>query len=106
MMHFFASDKVFVYIVPMKSRGEVHLAFNMFAEYIGVPLSLILDPLGEQNSVKVTEVCHDMGTTLKILEEFTQHDNLSERNVGLTKTSIRKDLHESDAPMVLWGFCN
>ena len=46
-----------------------------------------------------------MGTNLKILEESTQHSNLAERYVGLTNTSIQKDLHKLDAPMVLWDFC-
>ena len=68
MMHLFVSDKDFVYIVHMKSRGEFHLALNMFAKDIGVPLSLILYPSGEKTSDKVTKMCHKMGTTLKILE--------------------------------------
>ena len=50
-------------------------------------------------------MCHEMGTTLNILEESTQHANLSEIYVGLTKTSIQKDLRESDAPMVFWDLC-
>ena len=102
MMQLFVSDKGFVYIVTMKSRGEFHLALKMFAKEIGVPISLILDPSGEQNSAKVTKMCHEMGTTLKILEESTQHANLAERYFGLTKTLIQKYLIESDAPMVLW----
>ena len=105
MMKRFVSDKGFVYIVPMKSRGEFHSSLKMFYKEIGVPLSLIIDPSGDHTSAKVTKMCHEMGTTLKILEEYTQHPNLAERYVGLTKTSIQKDLRESDAPMVLWDFC-
>ena len=45
-----------------------------------------------------------MGTTLKIFEESTQHANLAEIYVGLTKTSIRKDMRKLDAPIVLWDF--
>ena len=105
MMQCFVSDKGFVYIVPMKYRGEFHLAHNMFAKDIYVPLSLILDPSWEKNSAKVTKMCHKMGTTLKILEESTQHAKLAERYVGLTKTSIRKDMRKSGASMVLWGLC-
>ena len=44
MMQLFVSDKGFVYIVPMKSRGDLHLDLKMFVKEIGVPLSLILDP--------------------------------------------------------------
>ena len=46
-----------------------------------------------------------MGTTLKILEESTQHANLTERYVVLTKTLIQNDPRKSYAPMVLWNFC-
>ena len=76
----------------MKYRGESHLDLKMFAKEIGVPLSLILEPSGDQTSSKVTKMCHEMGTTLDILKEYTQHANIDERYVGLTKTSIRKDL--------------
>ena len=77
MMQLFVYDKGFVYIVPMKSRGELHLALKMFAKEVGVPLSLILDSSGEQTSAKVTKICHEMGTNLKILKESTQHANLA-----------------------------
>ena len=105
MMQLFVSDKGFFYIVPMKYRGELHLALNMFAKEIGVPLSLTLDPSGEQASAKVTKMCHEMGTTLKILKGSTQHVKLAERYVGLIKTSIQKDILELDPPMVLGDFC-
>ena len=84
MVQLFVSDKVFVYIVPMKSRGEFHLSLMIFAKDIGVPISLILYPSGEKTSA----MCRKMDTTLKILEEYTQHTNLAERYVGLTKTLI------------------
>ena len=67
MMQIFVSERGFVFIVPMKSRGEFHLDLKMFAKEIGVPLYQILDPSGEKNSAKVTKMCHKMVTTLKIL---------------------------------------
>ena len=68
MMQLFVSDKGFVYIVPMKFMGELHLALKMFSKEIGFPLSLIFDPPGGQTSSKVTKMCHKMGTTLKIVK--------------------------------------
>ena len=82
MMQLFVSNKVFVYNVSMKYRGEFHSALKMFAKEIGVPLYLIIDPSWEQTSAKVIKMCHDMGITLKILEESTHHANLSERYVA------------------------
>ena len=96
--------KEFFYIVPMKSRGEIHLALKMFSKEIGVSLSLIIDPSGEQTSTTVTKMWHKMGTSLKILEESTQHAKLSERYVGLTKTLIRKDQKQIGCTYGIVGF--
>ena len=104
-MQLFVSDKGFVYVVPMKSKGEFPKALKMFAKEIGVPLALILDPSGEQSSNKVKQFCHEIGTTLRHLEESTQWANLAELYIGLTKESIRKDMQESDSPIVLWDYC-
>ena len=83
MMQFFVSEKGFVYMLPMKSRGEFHLALKMFAKVIGVPQSLILDSSWEQTSAKATKMCHGMGTTLKILKESTHQANISFSKVGM-----------------------
>jgi hypothetical protein len=104
-MQLFVSDKGFVYVVPMKSKGEFPNALKMFAKEIGVPLALILDPAGEQSSNKVKQFCHEIGTTLQQLEEHTQWANLAELYIGLTKESVRKDMRESDSPIVLWNYC-
>ena len=56
MMQLFVSEKGFVYIVPIKSRGDFQLALKIFSKEIGVPLSLILYPSGDQTSAKVTKV--------------------------------------------------
>ena len=66
-MQLFVSDKGFVYVVPMKSKGESPTALKMFAKEIGVPLALILDPAGEQSSNKVKQFCHETGTTLRAI---------------------------------------
>ena len=105
MMQLFFSEKDFVYIVPMESREEIHLTLKMFANEIGVTLYLILDSSGEQNSDKVTKMCHKMGTTLNKPKESTQNANLDERYVGITSTLIRKDLRKSDVPVVFWDLC-
>ena len=45
-MQLFVSGKGFVYVVPMKSKGEFTNALKMFAKEIGVLIALILDPTG------------------------------------------------------------
>jgi hypothetical protein len=101
----FVSDKGFVYVVPMKSKGEFPYALKMFAKEIGVPPALIMDPAGEQTSNKVKKFAREISMTLRILEEHTQWANLAEKYIGLLKQAVRKDMLESDCPMVLWDYC-
>ena len=46
-----------------------------------------------------------IGTTLKVIEEETQHTNQAELLVGMFKEAMRKDLSESNLPIVLWDYC-
>jgi hypothetical protein len=104
-MQIFVSDKGFVYVVPMTSKSEFLEALKMFAKEIGVPVALIVDPAGEQTSTNVKKFCHQIGTTLRVLEENTQWANRAELYVGLMKESVRKDMRESNCPLVLWDYC-
>ena len=101
----FVSDLGYVAIYPMKSKGEFYDALHLFCKEIGVPNSLVVDPSGEQTSSKVKKFCHQVGTTLRILEESTQWANRAELYIGLFKESIRKDLAESNSPLKFWDYC-
>ena len=101
----FVSDKGFVAIYPMKSKGEFLDALKLFCKEVGVPLTMVMDPSGEQVSSAVRAFCHKVGTTYKFLQESTQWANRAELYVGLFKESIRKDLRRTNAPAVLWDYC-
>lgn len=101
----FVSDKGFVAIYPMQSKSEFVDALQMFCKEVGVPHDLILDPSGEQGSNAVKKFCHQVGTTLRFLEEATQWANRAELYIGLFKESIRKDLRSTNCPMVFWDYC-
>jgi hypothetical protein len=42
-----ATDKGFVYVIPMKRKGEVLLAMKQFAKEIGAPDAFVADMSGE-----------------------------------------------------------
>ena len=42
----FISDKLFVYVVPMKEKTEIPQVLKDFYEEIGVPVDLIFDTVG------------------------------------------------------------
>ena len=104
-MQLFVSDVGFVYVVPMKSKGDFKLALKEFAKEVGVPEALIVDPSGEQTSKEVRRFCQQIGTTLRILEEHTQWANRAELYIGLIKEAIRKDMRQSGSPIALWDYC-
>ena len=101
----FVSDKGFVAIYLMKSKGNFIDALKLFCKEVGVPMSLVVDPSGEQTSKKVKKFCHQVQTSLRILEESTQWANRAELYVGLFKESIRKDIKQTNCPLRLWDYC-
>ena len=60
----FVSDIGFVFLVPMKSKGEFPDALRKFCKEIGVPTSLVCDPSGEQSSKEVKKYCNDVALPL------------------------------------------
>ena len=56
-MQIFVSDKGFVFVVPMKSKGEFVNALKLFAKEVGVTEALVVDPSGEQTSAAAKQHC-------------------------------------------------
>jgi hypothetical protein len=53
----FATDKGFVYAVPMKRKWEVLLAMKQFAKEIGAPDAFVADMSSEQMSKEANAFC-------------------------------------------------
>ena len=81
------------------------LAVKQFAKEIGAPDALICDAAGEQTSQELRRFCSEMGTTLRVLEEGTPWANKAELYIGILKEAVRKDMKESNCPLVLWDYC-
>ena len=103
-MQLFVSDKGFVAVYPMKSKGEFVDALKLFCKEIGIPYRLVMDPSGEQTSAKAKKTMSDLGIQSQFLEESTQWANRAELYIGLLKQQIRKDMRKSQCPMVLWHY--
>lgn len=91
----FVSDKGYVAIYPMKSKGKFQDSLKQFCKEVGVPITLVVDPSGEQTKKEVPKFCHQVGTTLQILEESTQWANRAELYIGLFKQAIKNDLSKT-----------
>eukprot|EP00957_Ditylum_brightwellii_P009392 710044-Ditylum_brightwellii.AAC.1 len=95
-------DKGVVYVVPLKSKGEVLLAVKLFAKEVGASDAFICDAAREQTSQPMRAFCAEIGTTLRVLEEGTQWANKAVLYIGLIKEAVQNDMKESDCPLALW----
>mmetsp|Transcript_2442 Transcript_2442/g.3435 ORF Transcript_2442/g.3435 Transcript_2442/m.3435 type:complete len:118 (+) Transcript_2442:1820-2173(+) len=88
MLQLFVSDKGFLAVYGMKLKSDFKEALHLFCKEIGVPITLVVDPSGEQTSKAVRKFCNQVGTTLHILQESTQWTNRAELYIGLLKESV------------------
>ena len=102
MMQLFVSDMGFVKVYGMKSEKEFLNAVKLFCKEVGAPRAIIVDPHPSQTSNEVRQFMNNVGTTLRVLEESTQHADRAELYIGLMKGGVGKDFRESNAPLKLW----
>ena len=101
----FVTDKGYVYVVPMRRKGEVLQAMKQFAKEVGAPDAFVCDMSGEQTSQEVKNFVNNIDSMLRVLEKGTPWANKAELYIGLLKESVRKDMKEADSPMVFWDYC-
>ena len=100
----FVSDMGFIFVYCMEHQRHYEHALKAFSKEVGAPDTLVCDPHPSQISKKVRAYCQKIGTTLRALEARTQWADRAELYVGLLKEAVRKDLRESNAPLVLWDY--
>ena len=105
MMQLFVSDKGFVKVYGIKSERQFSDALKLFCKEVGAPKAIVVDPHQSQKSDKVRQFLNKVGTTLRVLEESTQHADRAELYIGLLKKAVGRDLRESNSPMRLWCYC-
>ena len=92
----FVTDKGYLYVVPMKHKGEVIRAIKQFTKVIGAPDAIVSDMAKEQLSQEVKHFCNLIGTTLQALEEGMPWSNQAELYIKLMKEAVCKDMQEMD----------
>ena len=99
-MKIFFSDKGYVFIAAMKSVSEFPKALKMFSKEVGVPEAIIVDSHKFHKSKEVRQFCHQIGTTLRVLEGSTQQANRAKLYVGLFKEAVRKYMLQENSLLV------
>ena len=101
----FVVDKRYLYMVPMKRKGEVLQVVKQFAKEVGAPDVIISDIAGEQLSQEVKHFCHLIGMMLCALEEGTPWSNHAELYIKLMKEAVCEDIREADSPLMFCDYC-
>jgi hypothetical protein len=101
----YVSDMGYLALYPMRDVNSFPLSLKEFAKDVGAPDFLVCDPHPSQKAHEVRAFCHQIGTTLRMLEANTQWANHAELYVGLLKEAMRKDMQESHSPLVLQDYC-
>ena len=91
-MQVFALEKVYVKVYPMKSPSGFMAALKEFVKEIGAPEILVANMHPSQKIKEVNKFCNIIGSTLRLLEQGTQWDNMAEMYVGLLKEVVCKDM--------------
>jgi hypothetical protein len=101
----FVTDKGFVYVAPLKSKANMLDAVKQFAKEIGGPDALIFDMSREHTSQSLLKFFLEIRSSLCVLEEGKLWANKAELYSALIKEAVRKDMKESNCPLVLWDYC-
>ena len=64
-------------------------------------VDIIADVFSDYKKPSVKRFCDQVGTALKMLESTTPCENRAEICISLLKGAVRKDIMESNYPMVL-----
>ena len=84
------SDMDFVALYPMRGTNSYFTALKEFAKEVGALETLICDSQPTQKKCKVRDFCHQIGTTLHILEANTQWADHAGLYVGLVKEATQR----------------
>ena len=104
-MQLFVSNKGFVKVYGMESQTEFVNALKVFCKEVRTPKAVIVDPHRSQKSNEVKQFLASVGTSLRALEESTQHADRAELYIGLLKNGVGKNTREANSPMRLCRYC-
>ena len=103
MMQLFVSDKGFVKVYGMRSQSQFIDAVKLFCKEVGAPRAVIVDSHRSEKSREVRKFLTSAGTTLRVLEGSSQHQDRAELYIGLMKRSVGRHAREQlvNVPVVL-----
>ena len=103
----FATEFGHTFVVPMEGKSGIKIAqaLKRYFKEIGVPMHLICDQASEQVKGDARLLCNEAGCHVIELEKGTPAANRAERSIKILKDGAKKDMFDSNCPMVFWCYC-
>lgn len=101
----FATDFDWVHVVPMMAERDAHLAYKSTFKEFGVPRKMIVDGARAETAGETKKLCDQSGCSIHELEKNTPSSNRAERAIQSVKKATKRDLIQSDCPLVFWCLC-
>ena len=101
----FATSFGWTLLILLNKESDSHMAVKCVFKKYGVPPELICDAARTQVWGETKHFCAQTGCDLKMLEKGTPSANRAEAAIKILKHSTKKDLDESNCPMIFWCYC-
>ena len=98
----FATEFGYIFACPLRKRADMEMAIKKFFKEVGVPPRLIADKAREQILGDTKKLCDQANCKIIELEKGTPASNRAERYIQIIKNETKKDLVNSDSPLVFW----
>ena len=93
--------------IPMvyKKGQNVAKAMKIYFKEISVPPDMIADCAREQVQGETLRLANQLGCQIVELDKGTTDTNRAECYIQMLKNETKRDLEDSDIPMVFWCYC-
>jgi hypothetical protein len=95
----------FTKFVPIKSKGEAHLALQELFHDVGIPQHIHTDGAKEMVLGNWKKTCNEYGIKMSQTEKSSPWQNKTEIEIRELKKHTRRFMGKMKTPIKLWDFC-
>ena len=88
----------------MRKRKDMEFALKKFFKEVRIPSKLIADKAEEQVLGESRKLCELSSCKITELERGSPASNHTERYTGIIKNETKRDLLDSDSPLLFWCY--
>lgn len=91
-------------IVPLKNKGQAHIALQDFIRFVGAPKFIVVDGAPEENRGEWLKICRTYCIPLHTTEPGYQNQNRAERRIGDIKRRAMLLMSLHGSPERYWDY--